>query len=93
MNFTYGNVKFRKQEEGFGLMMEGEITNNSGRSFDSVVFRIVVFIKTVPIASIALTINGFAIGQTKTFERRVEELEYKITPEITRYEIYPESAY
>ena len=93
MNFTYGNVKFKRQEEGTGLMMTVEITNNSGRNFNSVVFRIVVFIKTMPIASLALTVNGFAMGQTKVFERRIEELEYKITPEITRYEVYPESAY
>ena len=93
MNFSYDNIKFKKENEGTGLLMFGEVTNNTGRSYHSVVFRVVIFIKTISVANIVVTVNGFAIGQTKTFEHRFEDLEYKIIPEITRYEMYAESAY
>lgn len=74
-------------------MVTGEITNNTSKNYNAVVFRLVVFIKTIPIANVAIIINGFYANQTKTFEAKVGELEYKIIPEITRYDIYAESAY
>ncbi len=93
MNFSYNNFKFKKHEAENWLIITGEITNNSGKNYNAVVFRLVVFIKAIPIANAAIIINGFYAGQTRTFESRVAELEYKIIPEITRYDIYAESAY
>jgi hypothetical protein len=93
MRFAYKDIKFQKHAQENWLVVAGEITNSTGRSYHAVVFRGIVFIKTVPVANVAICINGFLAGQTRTFEVRVAELEYKILPEITRYEIYAESAY
>ncbi len=93
MYFAFSNIKFKKHSAENWLVISGEITNNAGKNFQAVVFRLVIFNKNTPICNTTFTINGFHIGQTKTFERQVGELEYKIVPEISRYEIYAESAY
>jgi len=75
-------------------VVKGEITNNAGRSYQAVVFRIVVFLKSVPVGSSSFTINGFFNGQTRTFEKKIEELEYSsLVKDALNYEIYAESAY
>jgi hypothetical protein len=93
-NFRYQNITYKKEHQGDGLMISGEISNASGRSYNSVVFRIVLFIKSIPIGNAVITINGFINGQTRTFEKRVGDLAYnKVIQEITNYDIYPESGY
>jgi proteasome assembly chaperone (PAC2) family protein len=92
--FRYQNITYKREHQGEGLVVSGEITNASGRSYHSVVFRIVLFIKSIPIGNAVITINGFINGQTRTFEKRVGDLAYnKVIQEITNYDIYPESGY
>ena len=93
-NFSYNNIVFKKDSHGEGLVARGEITNKTGRDFHSVVFRLVLFIKNIPIGDVAVTINGFNSGQTRTFEKQVGELVYsKVIKDISRYEIFPDSGY
>ncbi len=93
-NFDYRDVGFKKDSESNGLVIFGEIINKSGRTYHSVVFRTIVFIKSTPIGNVAVTVNGFAPNQTKRFEKKIAELEYnKVIADITHHEIYPESAY
>jgi len=93
-SFYPRNITFKRHGQEDWLMVKGEITNSSGKNYNAVVFRIVVFIKSTPIGSAAVTINGFYNGQTRTFEKQIEELGYsKVANEITRCEIYAESAY
>ena len=93
MTFSFQNVKFGKHSQENGLMLSGEVSNTSGKSYSSVVFVAIVFIKNFPAGTVTFPINGFNVGQTKTFEVRVGELEFSRASEITRYEIYAESAY
>lgn len=75
-------------------MFTGEVTNNSGKNYNAVVFRIVLFIKSIPICNSTFVINGFLNGQTRKFEQQAGELEYKkVAKEISKYEIFAESAY
>jgi len=93
-NFDYRNVVFKKDSESDGLVMSGDIINKSGRNYHAVVFKIVIFIKSTPIGSASIAINGFTNNQTKKFEKKIAELSYsKVFADITHYEIYPESAY
>jgi hypothetical protein len=93
-NFNYANIEFKKQHDGDGLVICGQITNKSGRNYHSVVFRVTVFTKSIPVGSAVVTINGFMNGQTRLFERQVGELNYsKVISRITNHEIYAESAY
>lgn len=93
-NFYYTNITFHKQEHGPGLVVKGEITNRSGKNWSAVVFRIILFIKTIPIGNATFTINGFSNGQMRRFEKQIGELEHsKVIKDITRCEICAESGY
>jgi hypothetical protein len=93
-NFFFNKITYKKEEQSTGLMVCGEIINNTGKSFNSVVFRAVLFVRTAPVGHLMFTINGFTNGQTRVFEKRVEELEYeKIGKDITNCDIFAESAY
>jgi hypothetical protein len=73
--------------------MTGEVTNESGRDFNCVAFRALIYVKTVSIASFVFTIKGFIKSQTRDFEVRVPELSPKALKEITANEIFAETAY
>lgn len=76
------------------LVMRGEVTNNSGKSYHAVVFRAIIFIKNIAIGNITFIINGFNNGQTREFEAQIGELQFdKVIRDISRHEIYAESAY
>jgi hypothetical protein len=97
MRFLYNNVSFQPNASEGSFVATGDITNNSGRDFNAVVFRMTLFIKTRHIGQLTITMNGFRNGQTRTFRELVGELSsgsgFKIAPELIRYEIYPEAAY
>lgn len=94
LNFVFQKLTFKKHPIEKWLVVQGEIINNSGISFQSVVFRMVVFIRTTPIASIPFTINGFYAGQVKTFEQQVGEIEYEVVAsDISKVDIYAEGGY
>jgi len=95
-NFFVNNVTFRKQDLGEGLIVSGEIANKTGKNFQSVVFRIVIFVKnkSLPAGRTLLTINGFSTGQVRVFEKKMEDLAYnEVINSITNCEILVESAY
>ncbi len=73
--------------------MSGEATNESGKDFNCVAFRVLLYIKTVSISSFVFTIKGFLRSQTRDFEVRIPELSYAVAKEITSHEIFPESAF
>jgi hypothetical protein len=50
--------------------------------------------KNVRVANVVFTINGLPAGATKAFKKNIEELDYaEIVKDITRYDIYAESAF
>ena len=92
--FYFNNVKIKKHDEEKWLMLKGEVTNASGKSYSAVSFRAVLFARTMPVANIAFVINGLRLGQTRIFEVQIGELEFaKIGKEITKFDLYAESGY
>ena len=64
------------------------------RDFNAVVFRIIVFVSSIPKANVTLTINGFPAKQSHYFEKEIEDIIYsEELKKAIRCEIYPESAY
>jgi hypothetical protein len=93
-NFNFYNVTYEKAEESNQIVVRGEIENGSERNYNAVALRILLFIKSVPVANTVLVVNGLGGGRTKSFEKYIEDLDYnKVAKEITRYDIYVESAY
>lgn len=93
MRFLYKNVTFKKNTRKSCVNVTGKITNISGKDFNAVLFRVVIFRKGDPIASIPLKINGFANGQTKTFDEPIDVLPERLIDAISRYDIFPEESY
>ena len=93
-NLDYHNIKIEKYENTDQIVVRGEISNNSGRSYNAVAVRLVIFIKNIAIANVVFTINGLLKGANREFEKIIDDLEYEqVAKDITRYEIYTESAY
>lgn len=93
-NFNYFNIKIDRAPDSNDVIVKGEIENNSSTHYSAVAARIVLFIKNIPIANTVVVINNVPAGATKTFEKRVEDLDYdQVQADISRNEIYTESAY
>jgi hypothetical protein len=94
IRFYYHNIEFQRHKSEEWLVAAGEIVNKSGRDFNSIVFKLVIYIKTIAIGSTNVVINGFCNNQMRRFEKQIEELVYhKISKDITHWEMYPESWY
>ena len=93
-NLEYHHIKIGEYKNTNQMVIKGEVTNNSGKSYSAVAVRVIVFIKNIAIANVVFTINGLLNGANKEFEKIFEDLEYRrIAKDITRYEMYTESAY
>ena len=93
-SLEYHHIKIGEYKNTNQMMIKGEVTNNSGKSYSAVAVRVIVFIKNIAIANVVFTINGLLNGANKEFEKIIEDLEYRrIAKDITRYEMYTESAY
>jgi len=92
--FEYRNVEYKRGPPGEGLLITGEIANRSGQSFNSIVFRIVVFARSMPLGNATFAINGFPMYQTRHFEVYISQLtDARIVNSISRWEILAESGY
>lgn len=98
--FNYDNIRYRYEPERKRVVISGEITNLSGRNYISIVFKMILFIRSRPIGNLTITIRAFGDGRTKTFEEAVQEMDLAplvlpemLRPDIVSYDIYPEEAY
>ena len=94
LNFSFSNIKFARGKTGVGLRLSGEVRNCMNKNFNSVAFRVTVFMNNLPIANTMLVINAFGSQQSHTFDKEIEEINYVDgLDRAVRCEIYPESAY
>ena len=93
MPFNYRNIEFNKHKTEPWAVVRGEIYNNSSTNYNSVAFRLVIFVKGAQVINTVVTVHGFSAGKKKAFEKQVRELDYKLIKSIVRYEIIPEGAY
>jgi len=92
--FDYSNIIFTRAENGNELVIKGEIKNCTGKDYNAVATRCIIFSKSIIMASVVIVVNGLSRGRTKTFEKHLEELQYnKVFGQITRYEVFTESVY
>jgi hypothetical protein len=93
MNFAFSNIKFKKHETESWLVVTGDTTNNSDKSYSSALFRVTLFTKNTPIGHTNFTVNGFSSGQTRSFVVEFYDLDYKLLSSKLRCEIFAEHAY
>lgn len=93
-NISFYNVNILRAENSNEIMVRADIENRSGRNYAAVAIRIILFNKNIPLASTVVVVNGLPNGVTRTFDKRIEDLEYdKVAHEITRHEMFVENAY
>jgi len=95
VSFLYNNVCFLQNPRDNSLVVKGEILNMSTKSFNAIVFRIIIFVGNKPSGHICVTFRGFYPGQSKVFEEslRCLGLSPAIGPSVLSCEIFPESSY
>ena len=93
-NFNFYNITFTKVSQSNILLVRGEIQNRSPKNYSAVAIRIVLFQKNIPLSNTVVVVNGLAAGQTRSFDKRIEEVAYdKAMHVMTRHEIVVDSAY
>jgi len=93
-SFDYHNVKIEKAKDTSQVLVKGEVTNCSGRGYNTVAVRVVLFVKSTTISNTIFAINGLSNGATKSFEKVIDELDYnEVGKDITHHEIYTESCF
>ena len=94
LNLEYHHLEIVRFKKTNQIFIKGEVTNNSGKSYNTVVVRIVLFIKNMPVVNEVFVINGLLKGSTRAFERNIYELNPNQTAEdILRYEIFTDNYY
>lgn len=93
-NLDYYNVAFDRSEDGKRIVVRGEVQNNSGRNFNAVAIRLILYNKNIPMVNTVIVVNGLPHGATRSFEKYIEEIDYnQVAKLINRIECYTESTY
>ena len=71
-NLEYFNIKVDRSKETKDVVIKGEVSNRTEKSYSTIALRIIVFVKNISIANVVVLINGLPIGATKAFEKSVE---------------------
>ncbi|MDP2927592.1 MAG: hypothetical protein Q8N80_02180 [Candidatus Omnitrophota bacterium] len=93
-SLDYHNVKIERFKNSNRIILKGEITNESGKSYSTVAVRVMLFVKNIITVNEVFLINDLPNGATKAFERHI----YDLLPgqsfeNITRYELFTENCY
>jgi hypothetical protein len=93
-SLAYHNIKVERFKNSNRLILKGEITNDSGKSYNTIAVRIILFVKNVIVVNEVFPIHDMPNGTTKAFERHI----YDLLPgqslnDITRQELFTENCY
>ena len=93
-SLDYHHVKIERFKNTNQIILKGEITNDSGRSYNTVAVRIILFVKNVISVNEVFLVIDLPHGITKAFERHI----YDLLPgqsfdDITRHELFTENCY
>ncbi|HRZ13923.1 MAG TPA: hypothetical protein P5110_00250 [Candidatus Omnitrophota bacterium] len=92
-NFSYYNIETKKPAAGRGIVVTGEIHNETSKDYHTAVFKLVIFSGQESIASSVVKVQGFRSRGTKTFEVLIEELDFGLVNRITKCDLMFESVY
>jgi hypothetical protein len=93
-SLDYHNVKLERFKASNRVILKGEVTNESGKSYNTVAVRVMLFVKNVITVNEVFLVHDLPSGTTKAFERHI----YDLTPgqsfdDITRYELFTENCF
>jgi len=91
--FSYYNVEFKRYGDGHLAYVHGDITNDSGKDYNTAAFKISVFGKDTIMWAGTFKIRGLKRKQTKSFQVTMEGFDASSLPAIARYEISFDGGY
>ena len=92
-SFTYSNVDFKKYGDERLISVQGEVTNGSGKNFNTAAFRINIFAQGAVAWTGVFKVRNLRKGQTRPFELALDGTAPGLAAKITKYEIFFESGY
>ncbi len=93
-SLDYHNIKVERFKNSNRVILKGEVSNESGKSYNVVAVRIMLFVKNVITVNEVFLVHDLAHGITKAFERHIYDLlPGQSLDDITRYELFTESCY
>lgn len=93
-DLNYHNIKIEKLKNTDRIILRGELTNDSGKSYNAVAVRVMLFVKNIITVNEVFLINDLPSGITKAFERHIYDLPLgQSVNDITRYELFTENCY
>ena len=93
-SLNYHNVKIEKFKNSNRIILKGEVTNESGKSYNTVAVRVMLFVSNVIAINEVFLINDLPNGTTRAFERHIYDLLLgQSFEDITRYELFTENCY
>ncbi|PIQ87774.1 MAG: hypothetical protein COV73_02350 [Candidatus Omnitrophica bacterium CG11_big_fil_rev_8_21_14_0_20_43_6] len=93
-SLDYYNVKIERLKNSNRVFLKGEITNNTGKSYNTVAVRVILFVRNVVTINEVFLINDLPAGATKAFDRHLYDLEPgQSFDDITRHELFTENCY
>ena len=92
-NFSYYNIQTKRPAAGSGIVVTGDIHNETSKDYHTAVFKLVVFAGQESIASSVVKVQGFRGHGTKSFEILIEELDFSQVGKITKCDLLFESVY
>jgi hypothetical protein len=93
-SLDYHHVKLERFKNSNRIILKGEVTNDSGRSYNTVAVRVMLFVKNVVTVNEVFLVHDLPMGTTKAFERHIYDLlPGEAFDNITRYELFTENCY
>jgi hypothetical protein len=93
-NIEFNKVRFELFRRTNRVIFKCEITNGTGKAYNTVAVRIILFVKNVIVVNEVFLVNSLVNGETKVIERHVYDLQPdQSMDDVTRYELFTENCY
>ena len=94
IKFNFYHVRFIRGKTEKQLVINGEIENLSGKNYNTVAIRVIIFGGNKSMINTTIMLRGLNYSQTKAFYKQLDVADCnELLEKITRYEIHIESVY
>jgi hypothetical protein len=94
IKFNFYHIRFTRGKTEKQLAISGEIENLSGKNYNTVAIRIIIFGGNKAVLNTTIMLRGINYNQTKAFYKQVDVTDSnELLEKITRYEILVEDVY
>ena len=94
LKFNFYHIRFTRGKSEKHLVISGEVENLSGKDFNSVAIRLIIFGGNKSMLNTVIILRGVNHGQIRAFYKQVDVGNVnELLEKITRHEMLVEGAY